>query len=79
MSPMIAVALHVARQVHVGELDALPAPHHPRVTALVVDQLERFIAVRGVDVVRPHAPRLVQVLIAVDDPSHGSQSPPVTG
>ena len=76
---MIAVALDVAGQVHVGELEALPAPRDPRVAALVVDQLERFVALRGVDVVGPHPPRLVQVLIAVDDPSHGRQSSPVRG
>ena len=74
---MIAVALHISRQVDVGELEVLAAPRHPGEAALVVDEVESVVAPRRVDVVGPHPSRLVQMLIAVDDPRHAWKSPPV--
>ena len=78
VATVIAVALDVSGQVHVGQLDPATAPRHPREAVLVIDELERVVALRRVDVLCPHPPWLVQVLIAVDDARHARKSLPLS-
>ena len=55
--------------LHVDRAELAVAPRQPRVAELVVDDPQRVVAVRGIDVVEPRRARLVEVLVGVD---HGS-------
>ena len=46
------------------------APAQPRVAEVVVDDAQRVVSVTGIDVVEPHRPGLVEVLVGVD---HGQR------
>ena len=71
--PFLADQRWLAGHLDLRGIKARPAPGEPRVTQLVVFDRECGVAQRRIDVVAPHRPRLVEVLISVDDPpSHRS-------
>ena len=64
----------VAGRLHLREPEPLVPPLEPRVAGLVVDEVDRVVALRRVGVVRPHPAVLDQVLVGIDDRAH--QRPP---
>ena len=66
--PFLADQRRLAGHLDLRGIEARAAPGEPRVTQLVVFDRERGVAQRRIDVVAPHRPRLVQMLISVDDP-----------
>jgi len=67
----------IAWILHVRHIQAAVAPRQPRVSELVVDDGQRLVPKVGIDVVSPHRPGLVQVLVGIDQGSHGSPPSPV--
>src|SRR6478752_7711402 len=62
----------IARILDVGDVETAITPRQPRIAELVVDNGQRLVPEARIDGLRPHLPRLVQVLIGIDHGSHSS-------
>ena len=60
----------VVRSLHVGQAQSLPSPGEPGVADLVVDDRQRLLSSRRVDVIGPERSGLVEVLVRIDDVRH---------
>ena len=60
-------------ELHVTNRKHFVPPHHANVAERVIDEANRIVAHRRVDVLLPQSPVLVEVLIRVDD-AHGTAS-----
>ena len=72
--PAITERHGLAGDLHVGHPEPAVPPHDPRVPEVVVLDPQRLVPESRIDVIEPARPRLVQVLIGIDDRCHGPPS-----